>query len=473
MSSTASLRAAGRHPVTPLSLQLDGEPLIIQQWLRILPGKRLVGQGEWRGQQVLAKLFIATGAERHWQRESTGIYALQRAGLATPELLASGELAGGGYYLLTAFLTGSQSLQQYWDRLPDTGPGSPDAICILQGALRTIAALHKQGIAQTDLHLGNFLQQGQQLYVIDGDAIEVAEPGKPLHQNAVEANLALFFAQFAPVWDQQVDVLLQSYLSSNPLPVLNARQLNVAIRTQRQRRLDDFLRKTLRDCSQFSVNRTLQRYSVVLRSEQELLAPLLANPDSAFADSPLLKDGGSSTVTRIRLGSREVVIKRYNIKGIRHWLTRFWRPSRAWHSWLAGWRLNFLGIPTPKPLAMLEQRIGPLRRKAWLITEYCPGQNLLEQLGEAGDNLPDPSVAEAMLRTFNQLAEARISHGDFKATNLLWDSGQVSLIDLDAMQAHGNEASWRKGWNRDRARFVRNWHADSKLAKWLSEILPR
>ncbi|MEJ6656654.1 MAG: lipopolysaccharide kinase InaA family protein, partial [Pseudomonas sp.] len=157
MSTTARLRDAGRHPPAPLSVQLDGEPLSIQQWLRVLPGKRLVGQGDWQDQQVLAKLFVATGAERHWQRESTGIQALQRAGLPTPDLLSSGDLPGGGYYLLTRFLAGSQSLQQCWDQLADKGVDSPAATAILEEALQTIAAMHKQGLAQTDLHLGTFL----------------------------------------------------------------------------------------------------------------------------------------------------------------------------------------------------------------------------------------------------------------------------------------------------------------------------
>ena len=473
-SSTARLRDAGRTPPVDLSLPLAaGKPLLIRQWLRILPGKRLVGRGEWNGQQVLAKLFIATGAERHWQRESVGILALQRAGITTPALLDSGELPGGGRYLLTEYLPGAQSLQQLWERLPDRSPGSPEAVAILQGALEAIAAMHAQGLAQTDLHLGNFLQDAQQLYVIDGDAIEAKGPGKPLGLPMAQSNLALFFAQLMPQWDQQVDHLLQSYLACHPLPGLQSQHLLMDIHAQRQIRLDGFLDKTLRDCSQFAVERSCNRFAVVLRSEQETLASLLAEPDSVFNGKPLLKDGGSSTVTRATVGGREMVIKRYNIKGFGHWLTRFWRPSRAWNSWLAAWRLEFLGIATPRPLAMIERRIGPWRRQAWLISEYCPGPNLLQQLGETGAAIPDPMTADALLGTFNQLVAASISHGDFKATNLLWHDRQVVLIDLDVMQAHRSEAGRRKAWAKDRARFIRNWPAGSALAQWLESVMPR
>lgn len=473
-SLTAALRAAGRTPAAEMTLPLTaGTSLVIRQWLRILPGKRLVGRGEWQGRPVLAKLFIAAGAERHWQREQQGLEALLRAGIATPALLDSGELAGGGRYLLTEYLADTHTLQQSWEALPDPSPHHADALVILQQALTVIAAMHSRGLAQTDMHLGNFLQGAQQLYVIDGDAIETSAAGTPLELPVVLNNLGLFFAQLTPPWDAQVESLLAFYLNLNPVAGLDKTQLLASVAAQRQQRLDNFLGKTLRDCSQFAVEKQWHRFCAVLRTEEEALAPLLADPDSAFGGQSLLKDGGSSTVTVTQVAGRTLVVKRYNIKSFSHWLSRFWRPSRAWHSWLAAWRLQFLGIATPKPLAMIERRIGPWRRQAWLISEYCPGPDLLRQLGESGEVVPDQSTATALLHTFNQLAAARISHGDFKATNLLWQDGQVVLIDLDAMQAHGDASTWNRAWAKDRARFIRNWPADSALARWLASVMPR
>jgi hypothetical protein len=199
---------------------------------------------------------------------------------------------------------------------------------------------------------------------------------------------------------------------------------------------------------------------------------LIEQPDAAFKAIPTLKDGGSCSVTRVSTNQHELVIKRYNIKGMSHWLTRFWRPSRAWHSWLAAQRLRFLNIATPAPLAMIESRFGPLRRRAWFICEYCPGQNLLELFGNDGHAEPSEEQGEALLTLLRQLAGARISHGDFKATNLLWHAGQVWLIDLDGMQAHGSHAAWHKAWCVDRARLLRNWPASSPLTRWLDVNLP-
>lgn len=472
MSLQTQLRAAGREPPLPCELTLPQGQVRVLRWLRVLPGKRLVAEVDCAGQPGLLKLFIAAGAERHCRRELDGLVALQAQGISTPALLGHGALPGGGHYVLTAYLAGAHSLQQQWDLSASRAPGDSGAMGLLGQALALIAAMHRAGLVQTDLHLGNFLLHEQQLYVIDGDAVEALSPGQPLTAAQVEDNLAIFLAQLDPEWDALGELLLVDYLQHNPL-ALNPDRLARQVAQVRQRRLDDYLGKTLRDCTTFAVRRSWSRFCAAVRSELDNLSALLVRPDDALAAQPLLKDGGSSTVGRTRVQGRELVIKRYNIKGFGHWLKRFWRPTRAWHSWLAAHRLQFLGIATPAPLAMIEQRFGPLRRRAWLITECCGGVDLLHYLGEDGQHLPEPAVADALLAVFDQLVQARISHGDFKATNLLWHAERVWLIDLDAMQAHRSERSWQAAWQRDRQRFVRNWPAESPLAVWLEERLPR
>ena len=66
----------------------------------------------------------------------------------------------------------------------------------------------------------------------------------------------------------------------------------------------------------------------------------------------------------------------------------------------------------------------------------------------------------------------RISHGDLKATNLLWDAGQVLLIDLDAVVQHRSPTTHARAWRRDRTRLLRNWPADCVLQRWLDARLP-
>jgi tRNA A-37 threonylcarbamoyl transferase component Bud32 len=323
-----------------------------------------------------------------------------------------------------------------------------------------LARLHAAGLIHRDLHFGNFLEHDKHLLLIDGDAVRSAKS-----ETAFVENLALLLAQLKPELDGHHPDLLVAYGRE-----VDPRRLDAAITACRATRLRRFLDKTLRDCTQFAVEQNNRRFAVVLRDERESLQSLLLDPDDAMTRGQLLKDGGTCTVARIASNNRQVVIKRYNIKHWRHALSRAWRPSRAWHSWREAHRLAFHGIATPQPLAMIEERFGPLRGRAFLVTAHCAGQSLLHSLDP--NNEPDPVQGMAIRRLFKALCALRITHGDLKASNLLWQDDEIFLIDLDAMVQHRAQSTFAATWRRDRARFVRNWPATSALARWLEQELP-
>jgi tRNA A-37 threonylcarbamoyl transferase component Bud32 len=465
------LVALGRQPGVPFRMALaDGRELTMLNLLRVLPGKRIVGEALLDGQRGLAKLFIARGSARHWTQEQAGIAALQRAGVPTPGLLAAAPLAGGGHALLSEFLAPAESLDQAWSRQSARPAGHPEALAVLLPAFAMLGRLHAAGLVQDDLHLGNFLQHDGRLLVIDGDAVQAITPGQPLDAPRAVRNLAILFAQLPTGWDTQQSSLLAAYHSGGGRFAEAPTSLQDEISRVRDWRLKDFLAKTVRDCTLFSVRQSLCRFVAVARQQAPLLAPLLAAPDASISQHAVLKDGGTCTVVRAESAAGPLVIKRYNLKNLRHALARSWRPSRAWHSWREGHRLRFLGIATPAPLALIEERIGPLRRRAWLITEFCPGPNLLAHL--SAEREPPPAEAQAIGALFQSLHALRISHGDLKATNLLWHDGKVFVIDLDATVRHRSPTAYARAWRRDRARLLRNWPAASALHRWLEETLP-
>ena len=463
----ATLRAAGRAPAMPCRVRLtDGREIELLRSLRVLPGKRIVAEGRLDGVPVLAKMFIADGAERHLRRERDGIAALAAAGIDTPELLGEGALDDNARILLTRFLSTAENLGEVWNAAPRP-PGAAAALALLAPAVETVGRLHAAGLTQSDLHLGNFLRDGERLFVIDGDAVE--RHAAPLRAGQAGANLAILFAQLPASWDAHLAPLLAAYHGASGIAP-DAAALAAEIRRVRDWRLEDVLKKSVRECSLFAVRQTATRFTSVVRADAGTVAPVLADPDAAIAAGTLLKDGNSSTVARIDVAGRTLVIKRYNLKSAGHALSRLWRPSRAWNAWQSALRLRFLGIATPAPLALIEQRWGPLRRRAWIITEYRSGQHLRALL--SADAAPPPDIARALSDTFAALHQARIAHGDLKASNLLWDGQELLLLDLDATTAHRDPASFARAWQRDRARLLRNWPADSTLTRWLDQHLP-
>lgn len=466
-----ALCRAGRTPSVPFTTALDdGRIVTVSRLLRVLPGRRVVGEGRIGQTPALVKLFIGDDSTRHWQRENEGIHALARAGIPTPETLFSGALRGDGRALLTRFLPDAVSLAEAWANVSGLPAGDAQACAVIEPAIRVVGRMHAEGLIHEDPHLGNFLRQDASLFVIDGDAIRSPGAGSAVSHDLATRNLALLLAQLPAEWDAHLDTLLSAYgtgrVPGNPAdgPLL------AEITRARKLRLKHFLEKTVRDCTRFSVEKTLRRFSAVVRDAAPWLQPVVDAPNSALTTGTPIKAGRTASVARVDLDGHRVVIKRYNLKNHGHAFSRLWRPSRAWHAWHAAHRLAFLGIATPAPLAMIEERLGPLRRRAWLITEFCPGRNLVQHL--AADDVPPGDEADAIVKLFRGLHRERISHGDLKATNLLWHDNRIFVIDLDAMRQHRADAAFRRAWGRDRARLLRNWPAGSTLHAWLAENLP-
>jgi tRNA A-37 threonylcarbamoyl transferase component Bud32 len=468
----AELQHTGRAPALPLNVEFGAETLSISAWLRVLPGQRYVGLAHWQGRAVLAKLLVGAKAERHFAREREGAALLAASGLDTPALLGEGFDADQGGWLLFEFLEGAQSLWDAWRAVEHEPPLSDPQQTVLGEALASIGRLHAQGLWQSDLHLDNLLRHDGRLYLIDGGGVQAQTPGQPLSRARALENLGVFFAQLPARLEPFFEELLVHYLLANGEHALPLEALLKDVARVRRWRLRDYLQKVGRDCSLFSVRPDPRGLCAVRRDEAAALAPLLADPDAFIRAGLLLKDGGSATVAKVEVASRTLLVKRYNIKSLGHWLRRCLRPSRAWHSWVEGNRLDFLGIATPRPLACIERRFLGLRHGGWLINEFCEAGDLFALFGHAGDRLPSQEEAAALRSLFVDLLRERISHGDLKATNLLWDGGRLLLIDLDALRVHPPGAGWLRAWAVDRARFIRNWPSTSPFAQWLDEHLP-
>jgi len=474
----SELKNAGRAPNLPLTISLADAagPADLQMLslLRVLPGQRYVGAGVWRGRPVLAKLLVGSKAARHFQRELAGVKLLAEQGLTTPLLLADGLQDGEGGWLLFEFLEGAESLGDAWQQVESLPVLADEQTAVLAEALGAIGQLHGKGLWQEDLHLDNLLRQGGQLYLIDGAGICVETAGQPLSRHKVLENLGVFFAQLPKALEPFTEELLVHYLLSNSEHALPLEALQKQIAKVRAWRLRDYLIKVGRECTLFSVQRGAFGLRAVRREEEAAMLPVLDQADALLDQGHLYKTGGAASVGKVEVAGRTLVIKRYNIKGFAHWLKRFWRPSRAWHSWREGNRLAFLGIATPKPLAVLEKRFLWLRSRAYLVTEFLPGPDIIERFAPYVESGAAPeSELQALDQLFARLIAERISHGDFKGHNLFWQEGRWALIDLDSMCQHGSVGSFAAAYARDRARFMRNWPESSALYQVIDQRLPK
>jgi tRNA A-37 threonylcarbamoyl transferase component Bud32 len=438
--------------------------LRLEAWLRILPGRRYVGRGVWRDaagvrRQVLAKLLVGKKAARQFARERDGARLLAAQGLPAPPLLAAEYAAGSGGWLLFPFLENARA------------PGEEE----LDMAVRAIAHLHARGLWQEDLHPDNLLLQDGQLYFVDGGGIRAQTPGQALSSPRALDNLGMFYAQWPIRVEAGLSGALALYRAQNPASggKMHLPALQRAVSRQRRARLRDWLKKITRECSGFCLRKKgAFGFCAVRRDKEEIIAPLLESPDAHIDAGHLCKDGGTATVARVEVSGQTFVIKRYNIKHFFHALSRCWRRSRAWRAWREGNRLLALGIPTARPLAIIERRWCWFSGVAYLIMEDLPGEDILHRL-QAGEVAANAAEIDAVGALFSDLRRARLSHGDMKGNNLIWQENRWALIDLDAMRAHRQRLTFERAHRRDCRRFLRNWPPDSPLAHHFCKLIEK
>ncbi len=440
--------------------------------LRNLPEKRLVYKGSWQQRPVVIKIFLdPKSARRHWARERSGVEALHDARVATPELLFSGDLNDGTPVLVFDFLPDAQTALEVWDSLA-TREQRAD---FLQKLVELVAGLHEAGLVQEDLHLENFLVSNQQLYAIDGDAIGPQDKGKPLDLNSSSRNLSLFFAQLPPKYDSLMETTALHYAQQRNMagPQL-LDQLQLDLPKTRLRRSHKYVKKCYRTCSEFVQLQRAGQISTSRRDAQgDTLSRLLDDPDAFMRNGTILKAGNSSTVVRVQVDDCDWVIKRYNIKNPWHALSRCFRPTRAWTSWGNAHLLKISGIATPRAIAVIEKRIGPLRSTGYYVCDFVAGTNAEAFFQDATvDALVKEQVAGNFVTLFALFYKLNICHGDCKATNFLLKDNEPWVLDLDAMQECSSPARFKKLFQVDRQRFLRNWQTDPELQKWFDDHLP-
>lgn len=414
--------------------------------LRSVEGRRKVYDAVWDNRPVIAKVFDrGFGAERHVRKEWNGLQKLAQRGLAAPEPLFRGRTEDDKWIILMEKLEKTATLLDVLNETED----SDSKQNLLISFSRVLAKQHSLGVVQEDLHLGNFLFDGSQVYTIDPWQMKFSS-GEVSRRRSI-SYLALF-VRYLPARDTEaIGRVCEEYFKARGWQMEQRDQSLFKSRLVSHEK--STIKKSLRKCL-----RTSKRYLCVdAGSHRGIFARSLcagADPqefirriDDLMDAGEVFKKGNTCHVSRVQWNGRDVVIKRYNHKGLFYSLRHSFMRSRARQGWLHGHRLAMLGVATPAPLACVEQYRGPILWQSYLVTEYVGGRKLYAYMSDRSTTKEqgETAIAEVM-HLLDDLDKHRISHGDLKHTNILLTDRGPALMDLDGMCVH------RLGWTYSRKR---------------------
>lgn len=446
-----------------------GKPVVIEcgPCLRWLPERRGVYDSviTGTGQRVVAKAFLpGARQERDWRREWEGLLQLKARELQAPEAIcvATDEVSGV-VWVLMVFVENAQTIEAALDAC-----SIDDVREITQKLVGSLFQMHEAGVQQTDQHIANWAYDGSQIYLLDAATIKFQE-GALNAKARLEDVSALCVTLPVAAESAFVTAFSKHYggsaVTGEILDKLNAQMCDYQIS-----RLHRYQKKTLRECTEFSVHEAATTKGLFSKAaDSALVSAFFADPESLMVSGERLKSGNTCTVQGFDWADSGYVLKRYNVKPMLYRLRHAFSNSRALLSWSAGWVLRLAFIPTAKPVAVIDTCGNGCR---YILTERIEG-TLLPEYVKGIENDPDAimRLCQQFSVVFDRLERMRGVHGDFKATNwIVGNDGVLRLFDLDAFCFGLSAETYNRGHQKDMDRLLANWETDSPIRVALSKM---
>jgi tRNA A-37 threonylcarbamoyl transferase component Bud32 len=431
------------------------EGLLCTALLRVIPGRRKVYEAMWNDKSVIAKVFSHKfSARRHLKREWRGLSFLASRGLSAPKPLFYGQTEDKRWAVVVEKIADSSTVLDVFKETQD-----PDKeLDLLVSVCKELAKQHSKGVLQEDLHLGNFLLRGDNVFTLDAGQMRFLR--REAGRKSSISQLAMLASCLPDTNTESISTLCKEYFNARRWRLGKSDQISFQkqLAVHRKRTLRKGLKKCLRT-SKRNLRVKTGRYIAVFDRDfcQEAKPPdFIKQIDALMDEGQILKNGNTCYLSHLMWNGKDVVVKRYNHKGFIHSLRHTIKRSRARRGWLHGHRLAMLDIATPKPLAYIEQLKKKLVWKSYLVTEYVEGQKLYDFLRNSNIAEEQRSIAMRQVQNLlDKIGKYRITHGDLKHTNILITDNGPTITDLDGMKVHKWNWAYKISRAKDFRRFTK------------------
>jgi tRNA A-37 threonylcarbamoyl transferase component Bud32 len=339
------------------------------------------------------------------------------------------------YYLSEAIGTGISFIEEV---VRSKEPGSMIELA------KTMRKFQDIGLFHQDLHAGNFLWDGGSLFLTDLHRVKI---GKPLSLDQRLWNLSHLFHSLRSMWEEREQLQFLKYYfeekfdDSQKKEMLFQRIYPIMDHLQK-RQWRSRTKRCLKESTEFTVQTERGiRYFHRRDFPMNRLKRVMAEHQTLVRERPL-------SLTKY---SPEVIVSILNDEGERICLKQlcyphFWermrghfRRPKGLHSWIAANGMRTRGLPSLKPLALVERRNWLGLKESFLFMEAPVNDQEMDRYILKG--FEDLNKKRIFIKTFARwldgLHKMHLYHKDMKTCNILvsergetWDFHLLDFEDI-------------------------------------------
>lgn len=409
------------------------------RWAAILTlssGRKIfIKRDKTKGWLEVFKYFILPSKGR---KEWFMAYQLQKRNLAVSKPYGWMERVHQGlvkesYYLSEAIESGV-SLAEIADILKDEKVSTE--------LVKTVIRMHASGLLHQDLHAGNFLWDGESIFLID---LHRARLLRSLSLNQRLWDLSHLFHSLRSIWGEKEHLrFFDQYFEGDSISSQKKKDFLKKIHSSmdrlQKRQWRSRTKRCLKESTEFSVKKEkgltfYHRKGFPLdrlkRAAKKHLAIVQETP------SLLVKQSSEVIVSIFNDAENRICVKQFCYP---HWWDRFrehFRRPKGLKAWLGGNGLRVRGISSIKPLALMEQKRWYGRVESILIMEASNTEEEMDRyLCKGFDGIKEKrNFIKAFAFWLCQLHQRNIYHQDMKACNIVVSENQQAwdfkLLDLE------------------------------------------
>ena len=384
--------------------------------------------------ESLKYIFLPTKARKEWFIA----YQSQKRNLNIPQPLGWMEKVHWGFvkesYYLSEAIGSGVSLIEDFEILKET--------LSMDELVKRVRGIHDAGLFHKDLHAGNFLWDGQSLFITD---LHRAKIVRTLSLNQRLWNLSQLFHSLRPIWEDGDHLrFIEKYFEGNPFYLQKKGELLQKIHFLmdhlQKRQWRSRTKRCQKESTEFSIlkERGIHYYhrrdfplDHLRKVIEEHLRLARERP------SALVKQSSEVLVSILNDGSNRICVKQFRYPLFLNSFKEHFRRSKGLKSWVAGNGLITRGIPSLKPMALMESRkwLG-LRESFFLIEASETGQELDRYILKGFEDFKEKSLfIKAFAQWLAHFHKMGLFHRDMKTCNILASKSRASwnfhLLDLE------------------------------------------